>query len=285
MSPDPVVVAAVRPSDVQAEAAFNDWVRRLVKGTAELQAFEAGQIDAVMDPATGSAILLPEAQAALQGSNRLVLSAFDVLPGDVCVVDAAGTVIITNRAWRTFVAAHSGAGLGVREGVNFLAACRDVGASERVRAAAVAAGLRQVLAGGRQLFRCEYVCDSSGGHCAFTLAIAAIAGNGAVHAVVTRENVSERRRGGAPSGFRRTKASKIAAIAQADAPNQVLASLPAKEYERLLAGFEPVMLTYGEVLYEPGEQMRYVYFPQQLPGLFAHGRRGTPGTGGRTGWL
>ena len=94
MSPDPVVVAT-GAAGVQAEAAFKHWVRRLVKGAAELQAFEAGQIDAVMDPATGSAILLPEAQAALQGSTRLVLSALDALPGDVCVIDAAGTVVMT----------------------------------------------------------------------------------------------------------------------------------------------------------------------------------------------
>ena len=125
MSPDQVL-AARDPSELRAEAAFKDWVRRLVKGAAELRAFEAGQLDAVMDPTTGRAVLLPEAQAAVQGSNRLVLSALDALPGDVCVLDAAGTVVMTNRAWRTFVVARGGAGLGVREGVNFLAACRDV---------------------------------------------------------------------------------------------------------------------------------------------------------------
>ena len=249
------------PADLQAQAAFKDWLRRLVKGAAELRAFDTGQLDAIMDPTTGRAILLPEAQAALQGSSRLVLSALDALPGEVCVLDAAGTVVMTNRAWRAFVATHGGAGLGVREGVNFLAACRDAGASERVRAAAVAAGLRQVLAGGGEPFRCEYVCNSSGGQCTFTLTIAGTTGNGAACAVVTRENVSEHKHNIAPGGSPRTKASRIAAIAQADAANHLLAALPAKEYERLLAGFEPVKLTYGEVLYEPGEQMRYVYFP------------------------
>jgi CRP-like cAMP-binding protein len=117
------------------------------------------------------------------------------------------------------------------------------------------------LAGDRELFRCEYVCDSSGGYCAFTLTIAGIAENGAVHAVITRENVTDRKRARAASGSGRTKASRVAAIAQADAPNRLLAALPAKEYERLLAGSEPVKLSYGEVLYEPGEPMPHVYFP------------------------
>jgi CRP-like cAMP-binding protein/PAS domain-containing protein len=260
MNPEPLPLAR-SSSDLTAEAAFKDWVRRIVKGAAELQAFEAGQIDAVMDPATGNAILLPEAQAALQGSSRLVLSALDAVPGEVCVLDAAGTVVMTNKAWRAFATARAGAGLGVSEGANFLAACRDAGASERVHADAVAAGLRKVLAGRRKQFRCQYLFHSTDGHGAFTLTIAGIAQDGAVHAVVTRENVSERKRARAASGAGRAKASRIAAVARAGTPNHLLAALPAKVYERLLSGLEPVKLNYGEVLYEPGEQMRYVYFP------------------------
>jgi len=43
--------------------------------------------------------------------------------------------------------------------------------------------------------------------------------------------------------------------------NQLLAVLPAQEYDRLLPNLERVPMPLGEVLYEPGIQMRYIYFP------------------------
>src|SRR5476649_75515 len=43
--------------------------------------------------------------------------------------------------------------------------------------------------------------------------------------------------------------------------NSLLAALPRKVREHLHGNFEKVALTYGEVLYEPGEQIKYVYFP------------------------
>jgi len=43
--------------------------------------------------------------------------------------------------------------------------------------------------------------------------------------------------------------------------NRLLASLPKKEYERLLPGLKRITLTFGEVLYEPGDTMKHVYFP------------------------
>jgi CRP-like cAMP-binding protein len=215
----------------------------------------------VLDPSTGRAILLPEASTALQGPSHLALSTLDAVPAEVCVIDATGTVVMTNRAWRASVLTHARAGLGVCEGADFLAACRNAGATERVHAEAVATCLGRVLAGEREVLRCEYVCDSASMHFTFTLTFAGVAGDGGVYAVVTRETVSEQRRATAVRGPRRTKASRFAAIAQAGAPNHLLAALPAKVYERLLVGLEPVTLTYGEVLYEPGEQMRQVYFP------------------------
>jgi CRP-like cAMP-binding protein len=48
---------------------------------------------------------------------------------------------------------------------------------------------------------------------------------------------------------------------QKAAPNRVLASIPAKAYARMHASLEPVTLEFGEILYEPGDAIRHVYFP------------------------
>ena len=43
--------------------------------------------------------------------------------------------------------------------------------------------------------------------------------------------------------------------------NHLLAALPKADYERIAAELEPIVMLLGDVLYESGTQMRYVYFP------------------------
>lgn len=43
--------------------------------------------------------------------------------------------------------------------------------------------------------------------------------------------------------------------------NRVLASIPPKDYRRLQAQLEPVTVGFGQVLYDPGQKIRHVYFP------------------------
>lgn len=43
--------------------------------------------------------------------------------------------------------------------------------------------------------------------------------------------------------------------------NRLLAKLPRNEYDRLRPGLKRISLSFGEVLYEPGDTITYVYFP------------------------
>ena len=43
--------------------------------------------------------------------------------------------------------------------------------------------------------------------------------------------------------------------------NRLLAALPKREYQRLLPELEKITLPFGQILHEPGDRIRHVYFP------------------------
>ncbi len=43
--------------------------------------------------------------------------------------------------------------------------------------------------------------------------------------------------------------------------NSILAALPAEDYERIAPSLTPVSLELGDILFEPGERVRQIYFP------------------------
>jgi CRP-like cAMP-binding protein len=43
--------------------------------------------------------------------------------------------------------------------------------------------------------------------------------------------------------------------------NKMLAALPANEYQRLVHKLEPIDLKFGDTIYEPNEDIEYIYFP------------------------
>src|SRR5437762_950659 len=53
----------------------------------------------------------------------------------------------------------------------------------------------------------------------------------------------------------------IASKRQKATENRLLSALASEERERLLPGLEVVALNPGDVLYQPGERIRYVMFP------------------------
>lgn len=67
-----------------------------------------------------------------------------------------------------------------------------------------------------------------------------------------------------PVGFPGTPSNRGSARSvehRAPVENSLLAALPDKQYRQLLAGLDPVTLTFGDVLYEPGQTISHVYFP------------------------
>jgi len=56
----------MNPSVSAPEARFENFLRRLIQDAPTLQALDAGEVDAIIDPASGRAILLPQADAVLR---------------------------------------------------------------------------------------------------------------------------------------------------------------------------------------------------------------------------
>jgi CRP-like cAMP-binding protein len=67
-----------------------------------------------------------------------------------------------------------------------------------------------------------------------------------------------------PPRARPNRDSTVIVAGTGDRPpvaNRLLAALPRADYQRLAGKLEPVNLSFGEVLYEPADEVRYVYFP------------------------
>jgi PAS domain S-box-containing protein len=317
----PSALPSPTPSDTNAERRFKKAILRLVKGGPARLAIEAGQVDAIIDPASGNSILLPDAQralierkvgfrsligvafdwyweqderycflshrgatndafgiadeviigktlwelpidnlseaewrthrqqlewrntfrdlevrcadrdgemrylsisgepafdernqftgyrgitrditakkrsAALQEPNRFAHAILDALGTPIAVLDRSGVVLSANQPWLAFAAAQSGVRAGIAQSSNYLAMFEDTVSNLQVDGVAIAAGIRQVIAAERTHFRYDHVCDSPTGQRWFAISVTGIAENGAARAIVSSEDITERKHG------------------------------------------------------------------------------------------
>ena len=155
----------------------------------------------------------------VQTSNSYTRATLDALSAQIGVLDADGAVLLANTAWRAFAAAHAHADstAAVAEGANYLEACDGAGGDERVDATAIAAGIRQVIAGERGNFQYEHSCGAPGAQRWLSLGVTGIAAGSKARAVVARNDVTELRRGTLLLGLEHTVARGLARASNAGA--------------------------------------------------------------------
>ena len=148
------------------------------------------------DRVEGVVITFTEVTLLKRAEQRLQ-SIIDSIPVQLAVVDSAGTITATNRAWTEFAEKNGANGHNCGAGLNYLAVTRPAAEDGDKSAAAAAAGLQRVLQGGATQFTLvEYPCHSPDERRFFQMSVNAFeGGEGAVvgHFDISQRVLAERR--------------------------------------------------------------------------------------------
>jgi PAS domain S-box-containing protein len=101
-----------------------------------------------------------EAEEAILEAELFARFTIDGLSANICVVDAQGRIVRTNRAWDLYAKQNGAAAGRCREGASYLEACRPRCEEEEEEVDGFRAGICAVLAGELPEFSREYACHS-----------------------------------------------------------------------------------------------------------------------------
>jgi len=131
------------------------------------------------------------AEAVSQELLTLRSAVLDGLPANIALLNPAGTVLAVNESWKQFAEAN-GLGQPVEwAGRNYLEVCDRAAGSGVEEAAAVAAGIRAVLAGASGRFELPYPCHSPAEQRWFRVIVVPLAGRPGAGAVVMHVDITE----------------------------------------------------------------------------------------------
>jgi len=146
------------------------------------------------------------AEIELAESMRFARATLDALSSHIAILDAAGTIIATNRAWDAFAQDNGGDAAQIGVGSNYLAACDNAPGDDGLENGAIAAAIRDVIAGRRDAYLYEYPCHSPQERRWYYCRVTRFPGEGPVRVVVAHENITalkeaEARRDASESAF------------------------------------------------------------------------------------
>jgi PAS domain S-box-containing protein len=181
-----------------------DNLQQLIENLQEAQRLvveaTGGKVDAVLTSSAGP-LLLPMAQEQLVRSEiesrhfaEEKAAILDALPAHIALLDRDGRILTVNRSWRDFALSNCLSGgklFGI--GVDYPSACAAAeGVGEDV-AAAVAVGVRSVLARTTSSYSVEYMCNDAPEPRWFLLAVSRMPRHGTYGAVVSQIDISRRK--------------------------------------------------------------------------------------------
>ncbi|QDT16197.1 PAS domain S-box protein [Alienimonas californiensis] len=135
-----------------------------------------------------------EAELARREMERFALGTVDGLASQIAIIDESGRILAVNRAWRNFAQANDAPDRdGVGVDANYLEVCDRAAGLKSGGAAEVAAGIRAVLSGRRDGFEIEYPCHAPQERRWFTARVTRFAGDGPTRAVISHENITNRK--------------------------------------------------------------------------------------------
>ena len=133
------------------------------------------------------------AEAELLDSRHFLRSALDALSAHIGIVDAKGVIVSVNEAWKLFAQTNGLALVDFGVGANYLEFCERATGDCSAEAAAVAHGIRRVMARRTQEFQMEYPCHSPNEQRWFVVRVTRFEVAGSVRAVVAHENITARK--------------------------------------------------------------------------------------------
>ncbi|MHB8056835.1 MAG: ATP-binding protein [Desulfuromonadaceae bacterium] len=133
------------------------------------------------------------AEEALIREKQFVNSTIDGLSANICVIDAQGKIVMTNRAWNTFAAENSAAKGACGVGADYLGVCNAISEDDTSDIGGIAEGIRGVIDGTLPGFIKEYPCHSPDVERWFICRVNSFDISGDNYAVISHENITERR--------------------------------------------------------------------------------------------
>ncbi len=125
-------------------------------------------------------------------SHELYRQVLDALPPHIALVDAQGTIVYVNQAWRRFAVENGDPELAFTGvGANYFASCLPL--PDDISAIAAVEGMRKVLSGANESFEMEYPCHSPTELRWFLLQVTPLYLEGSRALLVSHNNITHRR--------------------------------------------------------------------------------------------